>query len=181
MRYTVSFLVLFFALLLLELLLQRLLPSVAHVPIVLPFLLVLALYLPTVSRAPLRALFTLSLLGGLALEFGSAAARGMVLLSVIGVTLAAYLIVERFARERNMIVLFLVLALGMGTAGTVLLFLGSPEGLSTATVAEQLSGIPRTVFLPTALGIPIGLLLHVLVQRRALRGFLQPLIAETAE
>lgn len=172
MRYSLSLLILFMILAVSEILVFRILPSALRVPVILPFLIVLAADLPALTRAPRRALFTFAVIGGIAAEIGSALPPGVLLVTYVVTTLLLFLVLQRFFAHVSMGIFILAVLGGVISVRLLLVLLFSSDILNLRPAIDLVRAIVSFLVIPALFAVPIALLWRFIVRRGGLRWIL---------
>jgi hypothetical protein len=161
---------LFVTLAVMEFFVYRLVPPVIRVPLILPLLIVFATELPAKARTSFRTLMLLAILGGLAGELGSALRPGLVLVTYTIATILVSLIAQRLVSTHSMGLLTGLLFFGVTVVRLGLVLAQAPQLLDPQPPMLLLRTLMLLVVIPGVIGVPVGLLWHLLLRREGANG-----------
>lgn len=179
MRFLGTSALLFLLLALATLVARAVFPPGVDIPIILPLLIVAAAEAQESALQPWRTVFVIALIGGLAMETGSAVAPGLLLGSAVALSLLAsaasrVLLAPATLRRR-----LLLVGAAIPAERLVLLLLSDPGTLWRAPHG-LFQAVMMLVIIPALFGILSGAVWLFLLRRPLLRAALRPLFAREA-
>ena len=165
MRFGISLILVFVTLVAVELTVNRLNPFAVHFPVIVPVVLVTVVNFSRESRSWFRTATILSILGGLAGETGSVLPPGVVLTSILFVTIIAASVSRRVVSLMTLRILAGILAGGFLLTHIPLIAIAMPSVLQVQPLPLFFRGVMLRVILPTLGAVLIGLLWQQLMTR----------------
>lgn len=169
MRIWIFCVLIFLALLTIELLVNRLNPLVVHIPVILPLLLVAAVVLSHGARSWFRTTLILSIIGGLAGEVGSTLPPGAILGSYAMVAFITAAVARRFVAQLTPRIIASIIASSSLLTYLALTAVARPTLLQLQPLSLFFQIMIIRVVIPTGVATILGLIWQSLLSRDQVR------------